>query len=145
MHQRPASGRSAPSLTEDDELLQGASPPAEAVDNNSIYIDYCGMTRPRALSPATRAALLVLADSSAGLHGYDITRQAGVSPGTLYPMLARLESQGLLTASWSPSPDAGRPPRHVYRLTASGVAVVQDLRATERAPRSGTLRPGVQG
>lgn len=104
------------------------------VDNKSIYIDYSYMTRTRAPSAATRATLLLLAEHTHGLHGYDITKQAGVSPGTLYPMLARLEAQGLLTAHWSPAVEAGRPPRHVYRLTAAGVAFTRGLRNTEGVP-----------
>jgi DNA-binding PadR family transcriptional regulator len=89
--------------------------------------------------------LLLLAEHKDGLHGYDITRHAGVSAGTLYPMLARLEAQGLLTAHWTPAVEAGRPPRHVYRLTAAGVAFTRRLRETENetetvaAPRR-TLR-----
>jgi PadR family transcriptional regulator, regulatory protein PadR len=90
------------------------------------------MTRTRTPSPATRAALFLLAEQTEGLHGYDITRLAGVSAGTLYPMLARLEAQGLLTAEWCPAIEPGRPPRHVYRLTARGVAFTHSLREAAR-------------
>ncbi len=86
------------------------------------------MSRTRPPSPATRATLFLLVEHEDGLHGYDITRHAGVPAGTLYPMLARLEAQGLLTAQWSPAVETGRPPRHVYRLTATGVAFVRSLR-----------------
>lgn len=53
-------------------------------------------------------------------HGYELTQRAGLKSGTLYPLLMRLEAQGLLEAQWQPSPTPGRPPRHVYRLTSSG-------------------------
>lgn len=79
------------------------------------------MTRPRSLSPAARRVLAALVQSgSTGRHGYDLCREAGVKSGTLYPLLIRLEAQGHLAADWQDSGVAGRPPRHVYRLTATG-------------------------
>lgn len=78
------------------------------------------MTRSRSLSPAARSVLAVLAEAGAGgSHGYDLSRRAGVKSGTLYPLLIRLEGQGHLEAEWL-VPEPGRPPRHVYRLTAAG-------------------------
>lgn len=41
-----------------------------------------------------------------------------VTEGTLYPLLSRLRSQGLVTANWEPSPVG--PPRKYYALTARG-------------------------
>jgi PadR family transcriptional regulator PadR len=38
----------------------------------------------------------------------------------LYPMLMRLEDRGLLEAQWE-TPEPGRPPRHMYRLTSRGL------------------------
>lgn len=80
------------------------------------------MTRSRALSPAARRLLAALS-ASAGRwrHGYDLSREAGIPSGTLYPLLIRLEAQGHLEAEWRDAEEPGRPPRHVYRLTASGV------------------------
>jgi alpha-1,2-mannosyltransferase len=43
-------------------------------------------------------------------HGVDLARQAGLSSGTLYPVLVRLQRTGLIEAHWS----AGR---RAYRLT----------------------------
>lgn len=54
-------------------------------------------------------------------HGYEVARLADVKSGTLYPLLIRLEAQGYLEAEWQPPTEGGRPPRHAYRLTASGV------------------------
>lgn len=86
------------------------------------------MARSRAFSPQALKALAVLAD--AGLewrHGYDITAQSGLKSGTLYPLLIRLETAGQLEARWEESPIAGRPPRHVYRLTEAGLALVTSM------------------
>jgi PadR family transcriptional regulator PadR len=55
-----------------------------------------------------------------GRHGYDLCREAQIKSGTLYPLLIRLEAQGYLAADWQASGVAGRPLRHVYRLTAAG-------------------------
>lgn len=78
------------------------------------------MTRSRALSPQALSVVAVLADSDDWRHGYDLMAQAEVKSGTLYPLLMRLEAQGFLEARWVESPQAGRPPRHVYRLTPAG-------------------------
>ena len=53
-------------------------------------------------------------------HGYD------VSPGTLYPLLRRMEGYGWLKGT--PKPDAGSRARREYRLTKLGRAVLDQLR-----------------
>ncbi len=105
------------------------------------------MTRTRALSPQALAVVAVLADTNDWCHGYDLMVQADVKSGTLYPLLMRLESQGLLEAQWVESPQAGRPQRHVYRLTQAGrdwVAGQADAMAARQAastpPRASKAR-----
>jgi DNA-binding PadR family transcriptional regulator len=79
------------------------------------------MVRSRSLSPAARRVLAALVQAGAtGRHGYDLCREAEIKSGTLYPLLIRLEAQGYLVADWQASEVPGRPPRHVYRLTAAG-------------------------
>jgi DNA-binding PadR family transcriptional regulator len=55
-------------------------------------------------------------------HGYELSKATELLSGTLYPILMRLSDRGFLEHKWLPSEEAGRPPRHVYRLTAKGVA-----------------------
>jgi PadR family transcriptional regulator len=55
-------------------------------------------------------------------HGYDLSKATGLLSGTLYPILMRLSDRGFLEHKWLPSQEQGRPPRHVYRLTAQGAA-----------------------
>ena len=55
-------------------------------------------------------------------HGYALARQTGLKSGTLYPMLIRLADRGLVEACWQDEPTPGRPRRHLYRLTAGGLA-----------------------
>ena len=53
-------------------------------------------------------------------HGYDLSHEAQLKSGTLYPILMRLSDRGLLESKWQESEYQGRPPRHLYRLTAGG-------------------------
>lgn len=84
------------------------------------------MPRSRALSPHARTVLAVLLDAGGQWsHGYELVRLAGVKSGTLYPLLIRLKAQGYLEAEWQPPTEGGRPPRHAYRLTASGLQLAR--------------------
>ncbi len=92
-------------------------------------------------SRQTRALLAALLDrSQTWRHGYDLSRETGLRSGTLYPLLIRLSEQGLLESRWQEAERPGLPPRHVYRLTASGLALAreQDLSAIA-AERAGAL------
>lgn len=99
------------------------------------------MAQNRTLSPAARTILAIMAQAGKRwLHGYDLCRQGGIKSGTLYPLLIRLEAQGYLEAEWQAPAEPGRPPRHAYRLTATGQALARanpppGPAATARAPR----------
>lgn len=54
-----------------------------------------------------------------------------VVEGTLYPLLSRLRSNGLLSYEWKESKNG--PPRKYYSLTKEGRAVLKDLTATWRS------------
>lgn len=54
-------------------------------------------------------------------HGYDLMKQTGLLSGTLYPLLMRMQEEGLVQAQWCAPEQPGRPARHVYRLTATGL------------------------
>jgi PadR family transcriptional regulator PadR len=65
-------------------------------------------------------------------HGYSLSQRTGISSGTLYPILMRLEKLSWLETRWEEARVAGRPPRHLYRL--SGTArewAREELRAAE--------------
>jgi DNA-binding PadR family transcriptional regulator len=84
------------------------------------------MKRSRPLSDHARKVLAALLEAQGEwCHGYELCRLTGVKSGTLYPLLIRLESKGYLKAEWQPSQESGRPPRHAYRLTASGLALAR--------------------
>lgn len=79
------------------------------------------MKRNRSLSEPARRLLSILAGAGDGwCHGYELCQRAGIRSGTLYPLLIRLEAQGHLESEWQAPLEAGRPPRHAYRLTVTG-------------------------
>jgi DNA-binding PadR family transcriptional regulator len=53
----------------------------------------------------------------------------------MYPVLMRLADLNFLEAAWREPEREGRPPRHVYRLTAKGIAI-----AKEQLPQSPARR-----
>ncbi len=74
-------------------------------------------------SAQTLSVLAALCDEpSRWCHGYALARQTGLKSGTLYPILIRLADRGLVEACWQDEPQPGRPRRHLYRLTAAGLA-----------------------
>jgi DNA-binding PadR family transcriptional regulator len=62
------------------------------------------------------------------IHGYDLMKVTGLKSGSLYPLLIRMTDQGLVDSEWREPTAPGRPPRHAYRLTASGLALARDSR-----------------
>lgn len=85
------------------------------------------MTRFRRPSePALRLLDVLCAAPADWRYGYDLTKEIGVGAGTLYPLLGRWAAQGLLEAEWRPAETQGRPPRHAYRLTSSGLAFARE-------------------
>jgi DNA-binding PadR family transcriptional regulator len=98
-------------------------------------------------SAQTLSVLAALCDEpSQWRHGYALARQTGLKSGTLYPILIRLADRGLVEACWQDEPVPGRPRRHLYRLTADGVATAAEaLTAAARAvtPAAPARRSGV--
>ena len=100
------------------------------------------MVDPRRYSPQTVAVLGGLAaQTTRWRYGYELGQQVGLKSGSLYPILIRLADQGLLEASWETDPPHGRPPRHLYRLSASGLVVATDLAATPGPTRRQRPQP----
>ena len=99
------------------------------------------MPRLPSSSPQTQRVLATFAARPGEWrYGYDLCREVGIKSGTLYPMLIRLEGQGLLTAEWRQSEKPGRPPRHAYRLTAEGLALA---RSQAERPLPGAALKGI--
>ena len=86
----------------------------------------------------SKQMLLLLGALAAGgrrwRHGYELMKQTGLHSGTLYPLLMRMTDRGLVEAEWREPEQAGRPPRHAYRLTIAGVAFAQTTADAPGAP-----------
>lgn len=84
------------------------------------------MARKPNSSSQTRSVLAALAaEPATWRHGLSLARETGLSSGTLYPLLRRLEQQKYLEAEWQAPEQPGRPPRHLYRLTAAGLRLAR--------------------
>ena len=75
--------------------------------------------------PLERVLRVFLADASARRYGYDLMKAARLPSGTLYPMLARLEDQKLVTSAWETPQAGGERPRRYYQLTGEGIRVAR--------------------
>jgi PadR family transcriptional regulator, regulatory protein PadR len=107
------------------------------------------MKRSRQPSTQTTAVLLALAeDPTVWRYGYDLSQETGLKAGSMYPILIRLADRGLLETAWESDAPVGRPPRHLYRLTDSGIELAAELTATaDRASKAKrvSLRPRTEG
>ncbi|HEY1750476.1 MAG TPA: PadR family transcriptional regulator [Caulobacteraceae bacterium] len=79
--------------------------------------------------------LAVLAVLKAERYGYTLRKDladAGlaIDEGALYPMLRRLESQGLLTSEWR---EEEKRNKRFYRLSDDGAALLEELAREWRA------------
>jgi PadR family transcriptional regulator PadR len=99
----------------------------------------------------TYPTALVLQALARGFHhGFDIMDATGLPSGTVYPILRRLDREGLLTSAWerqAAAQRAQRPPRRYYQITPAGEAMLAEAveryrvldQAVARSPRR--LRP----
>src|ERR1700733_14751598 len=95
------------------------------------------MAKPRRPSAQTVAVLRSFAAQPAvWRYGYELGLEVGLKTGSLYPILMRLSDRGLLESSWENDPPAGRPPRHLYRLTGAGEAFTAHLAPESSARRT---------
>ena len=92
------------------------------------------MTRTRKLSPQTVLVLSALSlRPSDWLYGLELSRMTGLKSGSLYPILIRLADRGLLESQWLDPTESGRPARHAYRISASGLAALAEAAPAPRA------------
>jgi DNA-binding PadR family transcriptional regulator len=78
----------------------------------------------------TYPTALVLQALARGFHyGFDIMDATGLPSGTVYPILRRLDREGLLDSTWEKAAEAQRaqrPPRRYYEITAAGEAMLTE-------------------
>jgi PadR family transcriptional regulator len=89
--------------------------------------------------------VLALAQSpSSWRYGYDLCQELKLKAGSVYPILMRLADRGLLETRWESDLPAGRPPRHLYRLTGPGIGLAAELASVSSAGGLG-LQPRFEG
>ncbi len=89
------------------------------------------MAKKKNLSLGTVMVLHALARGS--VYGFDIMEETGLTSGTIYPALDRLETLGFARSEWEDARLAQaekRPPRRYFRITSDGARELQ--RALER-------------
>ena len=92
------------------------------------------MARKPNTSAQTRQLInLMLQQPRTWQYGYELSKQTGLKSGTLYPLLMRLSDQGLLDSQWQEPERLGKPPRHAYKLTPSGLALAREIATDTRS------------
>ena len=84
------------------------------------------------------AAAILHAVASGRQFGFDIMEATGLTSGTVYPALERLESAGYLRSKWEAASVAhaeGRPARRYFTLTAAGTTTLAAALARYKALR----------
>ena len=69
-------------------------------------------------------------------HGFDVMDATGLPSGTVYPILRRLDAEGLVKSRWEKEGLARReqrPPRRYYELTATGRVFAREAAGRYRA------------
>ena len=84
---------------------------------------------------AVLAALL--AEPAREWYGLELMERTGLTSGTLYPILRRLEGDGWLTPRGRAPSDRGGPARRLFVLTGDGERAARDLVATRLASQPG--------
>lgn len=81
--------------------------------------------------------------------GYQLSKEAGVRSGVLYPILHRMLDEGWLDDGWEDPRELrdSRPPRRYYRVTPEGREALAELLASARSDSrfALTLRPALGG
>jgi DNA-binding PadR family transcriptional regulator len=97
----------------------------------------------RLTGPLERVLGAFLTNPAAPRYGYDLMKVARLPSGTLYPLLARLEDQKLVTSAWETPRQEGQRPRKYYQLTSEGIEAAR-LELAEAAARRqrAPARPG---
>ncbi|MEU4156928.1 helix-turn-helix transcriptional regulator [Actinoplanes sp. NPDC026670] len=96
------------------------------------------MTSLRMTTPRLLALRVLLERPDEERYGLSLAREAGLEPGTIYPILVAFETVGWL-ASRADDVDVhieGRPRRRYYRLTADGVTAAREALAAAEKRRS---------
>ncbi|MFE6747363.1 PadR family transcriptional regulator [Kitasatospora purpeofusca] len=102
----------------------------------------------RITTATARVLQALLADVGAEFYGRELMKTTGLQSGSLYPILLRLEKEGVITSQQEEidTRAAGRPARRYYRMTGDGVVAARqalaEVHELTRTPGAGLL-PGL--
>ncbi|MET7421522.1 helix-turn-helix transcriptional regulator [Dactylosporangium sp. NPDC005555] len=95
----------------------------------------------RLTTPRLLVLRALLDDPGRERYGLDLATEAGLEPGTIYPILVAFEGAGWLSSREEEIDvhAAGRPRRRYYVLTADGVTAARAALARRASSRIGRL------
>ncbi|MCM3883325.1 PadR family transcriptional regulator [Frankia sp. R82] len=87
---------------------------------------------PRITLPTAAVLRLMLDNPTADYYGLELANASGFPSGTIYPILARLETAGWLASYWEEGElaELERPRRRMYKLTGHGALAAREALAT---------------
>jgi DNA-binding PadR family transcriptional regulator len=91
---------------------------------------------PKSKSLPVGAVMILHALARGSRYGFDIIEQTGLTSGTVYPALDRLENAGLARSKWEDADLARRekrPSRRYFTITGAGKTALIDGLARYRA------------
>ncbi len=102
----------------------------------------------RKKNPSLGAVMVLHALARGFVYGFDIMEETGLTSGTVYPALDRLEMLGFARSEWEDARIAQaekRPPRRYFRITRDGARELQEAlerhRSLARLDLTPHLRP----
>jgi PadR family transcriptional regulator, regulatory protein PadR len=91
-------------------------------------ISTMGRKRRRITDETAAVLALFLSDVARSLYGLEIIKETGISSGSLYPILLRLEARGVIDGVWEQIDESteGRRRRRYHRITPDGVVFARE-------------------
>lgn len=103
------------------------------------------MGKPQGMSLGTVMVLHALARGCE--YGFDVMEETGLTSGTIYPALDRLEGMGFALSEWEDARIARadkRPPRRYFRITPEGQSALAEALERYRSLAPVDLPAGVR-
>jgi PadR family transcriptional regulator, regulatory protein PadR len=83
----------------------------------------------RVTGPLIKVLNALLESPTEEKHGFEILRATKLRSGTLYPLLDRLERDGMLKGRWEDDSASKGPPWRFFRLTDAGIGDARQILA----------------
>lgn len=97
------------------------------------------------VTPATADVLEVLLNASEPAWGLAVIKSTGRPPGSVYPILERLERLGWASSAWELDTERAGPRRRLYELTKDGAVAAPAVIHRARSKATVTARPRPAG